>query len=545
MSTFFTVTRSARAILEGMEIVVSDLHDRRPMRRIPFEGVMTIGRDTGCSIVVDDPGLRPVQARIRIDGDSIAIENVGLAVRTFVDDSPVSRWRRVKIAPSSVVRIGDCVLRFETQVPAERRAIRPVPLVALPGSVEASFLDALRARPDDLASRLVYADWLEEAGRLPMAAIVRHAAGAATLDAELRSGASWLDPAWRALVWCGPIEGCPSVAARGERASCPQRWEALPLGDEPRVRACARCSKDVKLIDHLEDVEELVVGMWPPHVLGPMLDPDVVTAHIQQRRQRMSMIQRGRPARVDGVPRLAEVEINVVWCAGSHASGIVDADPGARRAAAEAWAQAAREEHASIAAFSGLSLQLLALGAPPALLEACHAAALDEIRHAQRSFEIASSFAGRPLAPSPFAGAARVGGPTTPRELARDTLLDGCINEAAAAREARSAARAAAPWLAPILAGVAADEERHAQLAWDIVAWCARVAGPELLDELARALATVPAPPLPDTADDPVLLACGIVGDRGRALAYAEALARAATQLAALAGGIGASASAE
>ena len=50
----------------------------------------------------------------------------------------------------------------------------------------------------------------------------------------------------------------------------------------------------------------------------------------------------------------------------------------ARRAIAQHWTRAAQMEHASVAAFSRFSLQLLAVGAPPSLLEDAHRAALDE-----------------------------------------------------------------------------------------------------------------------------------------------------------------------
>lgn len=159
----------------------------------------------------------------------------------------------------------------------------------------------------------------------------------------------------------------------------------------------------------------------------------------------------GRAARVDGIPRYPDI---------------------APDAAAQYWIDAARAEHASIAAFGNLSLQLLALGAPPGLLEATHAAALDEIRHARDAFAIASRLAGRTIEPGPFPEAARMSAQITLRALAVETFVDGCIAEACAALEASRAAREAEPSIAAVLEGVAADESRHAALAWSIVAWC-------------------------------------------------------------------------
>lgn len=49
----------------------------------------------------------------------------------------------------------------------------------------------------------------------------------------------------------------------------------------------------------------------------------------------------------------------------------------------EWWSLAAQQEHASIASFSKFSLELMAVGAPAALLVRAHEAALDEINHAR------------------------------------------------------------------------------------------------------------------------------------------------------------------
>ena len=57
---------------------------------------------------------------------------------------------------------------------------------------------------------------------------------------------------------------------------------------------------------------------------------------------------------------------------------------------AELWQADALMEHASIASFARFSLQLLALGAPARLVRDAQAAALDEVRHAEHAFSIAS-----------------------------------------------------------------------------------------------------------------------------------------------------------
>lgn len=134
-----------------------------------------------------------------------------------------------------------------------------------------------------------------------------------------------------------------------------------------------------------------------------------------------------------------------------------------------------RQEYASVASFSELSLRLMAVGAPPALVSDCHRAALDEIRHAE-------TVCGRGdetgFGPIPGLWARRVGGlPATRRRrlcrIAVESYLDGWRNESAAAERLRQraehepdAARRSA------LTSIAADEDGHAELARRIVTWC-------------------------------------------------------------------------
>ena len=56
-------------------------------------------------------------------------------------------------------------------------------------------------------------------------------------------------------------------------------------------------------------------------------------------------------------------------------------------------------EHASIAAFARFSLELLAFGAPPDLVEQAQAAMADETRHAKLCFALAGAYAERPIGP--------------------------------------------------------------------------------------------------------------------------------------------------
>ncbi|HUS33457.1 MAG TPA: hypothetical protein VMZ53_33375 [Kofleriaceae bacterium] len=204
---------------------------------------------------------------------------------------------------------------------------------------------------------------------------------------------------------------------------------------------------------------------------------------------------RGRAARVDGEVVMAPVRGGATWRADELRPTVADLSSDTRAALRDAWQLAAQMEHASIAAFSALSLRLMSLGAPADLIARTHEAALDEIRHTQIAFALASAYAAMPLEPACFDAAARVPTASTLSELARETFLDGCIEETSAAVDASLAANDARdPVIAAALRSIADDEARHAALAWSIVGWCVR-AEPAiardlraLLDELVPAV---------------------------------------------------------
>jgi hypothetical protein len=180
----------------------------------------------------------------------------------------------------------------------------------------------------------------------------------------------------------------------------------------------------------------------------------------------------GRPFRRKGQVKVPEVEKGRSW---SALIPVVPAlAPSERRRRAERWLADARSEHASIASFCRVALDLLALGAPPSLLEQTLHAAQDEVAHARLAYELASAFAEEPLSAGPLRAAAE-GSSASRLELAASSLLDGWVNEGVAARRAREAARAADnPAEREALERIALDEARHASLGHSLAAWALR-----------------------------------------------------------------------
>jgi hypothetical protein len=197
----------------------------------------------------------------------------------------------------------------------------------------------------------------------------------------------------------------------------------------------------------------------------------------------------GRPylAEGDPSPRVAPVRRGTVGWSSPRQATAKALDPETRAVLAAAWASDAQLEHASIASFGRFSLALLAFGAPSDLVEGAHQAALEEVEHARLCFALASSYAGESLAPDAFP----VGELTLPAslaDLAAATVREGCVGETVSAIvAAEQLARAQEPAVRSALETIAADEARHAELAWRTVAWALEVGGAEVRSACERA----------------------------------------------------------
>ncbi len=206
---------------------------------------------------------------------------------------------------------------------------------------------------------------------------------------------------------------------------------------------------------------------------------------------------RGRQIRTLGKTLLPPVAPGSRWLTAEVATpGVPEGET--RRALAEQWRENGRTEHASVAAFAQLTLELVALGAPPDLVAAAQRDALDEIRHAELCFSLARAIDGNEASPGAFPAAARAARPSRMRavalaELAVSSLVDGAMNEGVSARiVARLGKRCEDPAIRAVLREIAADEGRHAAHGWDVVRFCLAEGGAPVAHALAGAVRALP-----------------------------------------------------
>lgn len=168
---------------------------------------------------------------------------------------------------------------------------------------------------------------------------------------------------------------------------------------------------------------------------------------------------------------------------GRRPAGLHDPRDGSARSVAGAWlAHAAWLEGASIYAFVHLARELEERGAPPALVRAALVAANDEVRHTTMMTRLAARYGAAPPRVEITPVHAR-----SLEEIALENAVEGCVRETWGAVLALWQSRTAQdPVARATFAMIAADELRHAALAWQIDGWLA----PQLSDEaLARVAA--------------------------------------------------------
>jgi hypothetical protein len=163
--------------------------------------------------------------------------------------------------------------------------------------------------------------------------------------------------------------------------------------------------------------------------------------------------------------------------AGRRPAGLEAAAPVAGCATGQYFAGMAHLEAASVHAFRVMARELAAHGAPAQLIRDARGAISDEIRHARITRRFARAHGSR-VAPVKVARVQT----RSLEAIALENATEGCVRETFAALVASWQARSAAdPAVREAMASIAADETRHAQLAWDLDAWLARK-----LDRAAR-----------------------------------------------------------
>jgi hypothetical protein len=125
-------------------------------------------------------------------------------------------------------------------------------------------------------------------------------------------------------------------------------------------------------------------------------------------------------------------------------------------------------EAASVIAFEQLVAWLEAQQAPSELVERCVAAAEDERHHARLLTQLAAERGAK----VPTASSASTANDAGVLEVALHNAVEGCVHEGfSALMAAVRAERASESRVRRVFATLAADEIRHAQLAWDMHDW--------------------------------------------------------------------------
>jgi hypothetical protein len=251
----------------------------------------------------------------------------------------------------------------------------------------------------------------------------------------------------------------------GGNLVCKPMQECFPWkGDAP-------CPGQAEALQYFQQSEDCANNCMTATVTSP---PTPVGATCCYQTTQVDCAVIGRPFLVDDCMVMAPTRIGGSgrW-SDSAIAPRADGLPASLRATlAEEWARDALLEHASVAAFSRFSLELLAVGAPSDLVALAHEAALDEVRHARSCFALASAYLGEQVEPAqfPFGGSVEVSSDLA--DVAVRAVREGCVGETlAAALAAEQAARASDAAVRDVLAGIADDEARHAELAWRTVAW--------------------------------------------------------------------------
>jgi hypothetical protein len=304
------------------------------------------------------------------------------------------------------------------------------------------------------------------------------------------TGGSSSQPIERCIVW-PPPQGTGGAGGAGGGAGG-GTGGAEPDGGAPACPASG---------DALPFIQQQEMGVQGCGGEVVMSGPTIKNGQCCYQVQEIACGEVGRPFLVDGraLAATARPDHRDGWSApGALVPRTDDLSAEVRERLAVAWGRDGLFEHASVASFGRFALELLAAGAPADLIEEAHRAALDEVRHARLCLGLAGAYAGGAVAPAPFPFDGRVEVSPDLADIAARAAREGCIGETlAAVQAAEQLARATDPAVRAALAIIAADEARHAELAFRAVAWALREGGAGVraavqaaLDEGIRAAAS-------------------------------------------------------
>jgi hypothetical protein len=247
----------------------------------------------------------------------------------------------------------------------------------------------------------------------------------------------------------------------------------------------------------------------------------------------------GRPLRVKGKILHPELRLGSDWTAGAQPD-VADLDEDTKRALEALWLHDAQKEHASVPAFSRISWQLTAVGAPANLVELANRSAIQEIDHARRCFALAAGYGGRSHSVEPMPELLKGGLDTHGNPMiamAVESLQDGCLLEdynADVAKECFEICQDVA--VKDVLKRITREERQHADFSWRMLEWLLIRGGAPVQQAIAQTIAglkNVPRPtavsaekaPLVTKADPEKLRAHGRLEDSRWAQLWLERLA--------------------
>ena len=229
-------SRHARIVEKDGRYILVDLKS--------MNGTYVNGRKITAPLLVK-PGDRIAMGNFVLEievGAEIALETADEEVDDYNEDDPT-------IDRSNLARPGT----------------RPTEAPPMAGRdpVETQLLAAIASR--DEASRLVYADWLEQRGETPRAEFLRVQQELVTIAPEhprfrersqrLRELANSVDVRWRYAVARPAIEKCDVKFD----FQCPKEWGSLARTDQPNVRFCGSCQKHVHYATTIDAAQSLAM----------------------------------------------------------------------------------------------------------------------------------------------------------------------------------------------------------------------------------------------------------------------------------------------